>query len=336
MSDRLIQVIAHSADMDAVCDRLDDLPPTHWWRIPQDENDGRQMLFVSLYKADAQEVMDKIAGALEGRDGWHLFSVPVEASLPENRDEEVQERIARKETVNTREEIYADIRQGTALTPDYLVMTALATCVAAIGLSSGQIAVVIGAMVIAPLLGPVLAFAFGSALGNVPLLKVALRSLGAGLGVAVLVGGVMGSILPGDPGNTMMDFSGALSLRTVALPLASGAAAALMVAGGQTSALVGVMVAAALLPPLAAFGLLLGGGDIADALRALATVITNIVAINLAAQVVFLLKGIQPRRWLGEAHVTSVRVAIGASAFLVLLMAGGLWAAGHGVFFGLN
>lgn len=335
MSERIVQIIADAGHIDKVCDCLDEVSPHRWWRLPKDNDSGRQMVFVSLHQADSQDVIDAISEALDGVDGWRMFSTQVEAALPELDDEDEQERLARKETVNTREEIYADIRQGTALTADYLIMTAIATCVAAIGLSSGQVAVVIGAMVIAPLLGPVLAFAFGSAVGNIPLLWVSLRALGAGLLVAGLVGGALGMVLTGNPDTSMMDFSGALSLRTVALPLASGAAAALMVAGGQTHALVGVMVAAALLPPLAAFGLLLGGGDISGAMRALATVTTNIVSINLAAQVVFLVKGIQPRRWLGEDHVSSVRVTVGASAALVLLMAGGLWAAGRGYTFGL-
>ncbi|MDF1873347.1 TIGR00341 family protein [Vannielia sp.] len=331
MSDRLLQIIADSDDIDTVVDCLSELPPAHWWRLPKDEDGGRQMVYVALHPSDAQEVMDAVSDALEGRDNWRLYSLPTEASLPELDDEEEEERRARRETSNAREEIYSDVRQGTALTWDYLIMTALATIVAAIGLSSGQVPVVIGAMVIAPLLGPILAFAFGTAIGNFDLLTIALRALGAGLLVAVAAGAVLGYFLPAaEPDGTMMDFNGTLSLRTVALPLAGGAAAALMVAGGRTSGLVGVMVAAALLPPLAAFGLLLGAGNIGGALKALTTVVTNVVAINLAAQVVFIAKGVRPRRWESSNHLTSVRVSIGASAALVLLLAAALWAAGHG------
>ncbi|MBY6154711.1 TIGR00341 family protein [Vannielia litorea] len=336
MADRLLQVIGSVEQIDEVAGCLEDLPPDQWWRLPYDEEEGRQTLYVALFKADAQEVMDAISEALEGQDGWRLFSLPTEASLPELDDEEEEDRRAQKETVNAREEIYREVRQGTALTLDYLVMTALAALVAAIGLSQGQVAVVIGAMVIAPLLGPIMAFAFGSALGNFSLLGVAVKALGAGLGVAVVVGIALGLILPGSyPDTSMMDFSGVLSLETVALPLAGGAAAALMLSGGQTTGLVGVMVAAALLPPLAAFGLFVGIWDIPNALRALATVVTNIVAINLAAQVVFLAKGIRPRRWESSDHKTSVRVALGASGALVALLALALWAAGHGYVPGL-
>ncbi|MBS8227785.1 TIGR00341 family protein [Vannielia litorea] len=331
MADRLLQVIATTGQIDKVVDCLEELPPDHWWRLPADKDEGRQMLCVALFKGDTQEVMDAISAALEGEEDWRLFSVPTEASLPELDDEDEVDRRAEKESVSAREEIYREVRQGTALTVDYLVMTALAAMVAAIGLSQGQVAVVIGAMVIAPLLGPIMAFAFGTALGNFALLGVAARALGAGLAVATAVGIALGLVLPGSyPDTSMMDFSGALSLRTVALPLAGGAVAALMLSGGQTTGLVGVMVAAALLPPLAAMGLFIGIWDIPNALRALATVVTNVVAINLAAQVVFLLKGIRPRRWEGSDHKTSVRVAIGASGALVLAMALALWAAGHG------
>ncbi|MCO6384597.1 MAG: TIGR00341 family protein [Vannielia sp.] len=336
MADRLIQVIGKVEQIDAVADCLKEMPPDQWWRLPYDKDEGRQSLYVALFKADAQDVMDAISEALEGQEGWRLFSLPTEASLPELDDEEEENRLAQKETVSAREEIYRDVRQGTALTMDYLVMTALAALVAAIGLSQGQVAVVIGAMVIAPLLGPIMAFAFATALGNFSLLGVAARALGAGLAVATGVGIVLGLILPGSyPDTSMMDFSGVLSLQTVALPLAGGAAAALMLAGGQTTGLVGVMVAAALLPPLAAFGLLVGIWDIPGALRALATVVTNIVAINLAAQVVFVAKGIRPRRWEDSDHRTSVRVALGASGALVALMALALWLAGHGYVPGL-
>ncbi len=337
MADRLLQIIGETGQIDTVVDCLKELPPDHWWRLPYDKDEGRQMLCVALFKGDAQEVMDAISDALEGQEGWRLFSLPTEASLPELHDEKEEDRRAEKETVSAREEIYREVRQGTALTLDYLVMTALAALVAAIGLSQGQVAVVIGAMVIAPLLGPIMAFAFGTALGNFNLLGLAARALGAGLVVATVVGVALGMILPGSyPDTSMMDFSGALSLQTVALPLAGGAVAALMLAGGQTTGLVGVMVAAALLPPLAAFGLFVGIGEIGNALRALATVITNIVAINLAAQVVFLLKGIRPRRWESSDHRTSVRLALAVSGGLVLLMAGALWAAGHGYVPGLQ
>jgi uncharacterized membrane protein len=84
---------------------------------------------------------------------------------------------------------------------------------------------------------------------------------------------------------------------SLALALASGAAAALSLTTGLPSVLVGVMVAVALLPPAATVGLTLGHGQAEYALGAALLLAANIVCINLAAKLVFLIKGIQPRTW---------------------------------------
>lgn len=320
MSERLIQIVVRREHVRAVTHCLSGLPDNQWIELPAADDD-RRMIIAAFHKVDTQPVLDAIADALHGKTDWQLHAIPTEAALPETRDETEEERVAQRESALSREEIYADIRQGTALTVDYLVLTALATIVAAIGLSQDQTAVVIGAMVIAPLLGPILAFAFATTLGLIPLMLVALRALGAGLGVAVVAAVALGFIMPGELDPDTGSYSDPLSLTTVALPLASGAAAALLLAGGRASGLVGVMVAAAILPPLSAFGLLLGGGYWSEAIRALATVVVNIAAINLAAQVVFRLKGIRPRRWESENHATNVWVSLGASAVIVLLLA---------------
>lgn len=329
MSERLIQVVVRQEHVRAVTQCLAGLPEQHWFLLPTEDAD-RQVIVAALHRVDTQSVLDSISDALQGKTGWRLHALPTEASLPEIRDEAEEERVTQRETALAREEIYADIRQGTALTVDYLVLTALATVVAAIGLSQGQTAVVIGAMVIAPLLGPILAFAFATTLGTVPLMLIALRALGAGLVVAVLAALAIGFAMSGALDPIAAAYAEPISLLTVALPLASGAAAALMLAGGQKGALVGVMVAAALLPPLSAFGLLLGGGLWPEAGRALATVLVNIAAINFAAQLAFRLKGIRPRRWKSEHHQTSLRVSLGASAAIVALVAGAIYASGHG------
>ncbi|MBL6427831.1 MAG: TIGR00341 family protein [Maritimibacter sp.] len=329
MSDRLIQIVTAKEHVETITGCLKDLPEEHWYCFPSGEDD-RQVIIASLDHDDMQDVLDAISEAMDGREGWTLHTLPTEARLPKAEDEEEEERVAQAENANAREEIYSDIRQGTALTVDYLVMTGLATVVAAIGLLQDQVAVVIGAMVIAPLLGPILAFAFATTLGTVPLMWIALRALGAGLGVGVVAGVILGFIVPFNGESSLMAYDGSLTLMTVALPLASGAAAALMVAGGQTSGLVGVMVAAALLPPLAAFGLLLGNGSYVPAVRALATVVINIAAINLAALVVFRVKGIRPRDFETEEHQTSIRTSLAIAAAVVALLALAVYAAEHG------
>ncbi|MDX1285352.1 MAG: DUF389 domain-containing protein, partial [Draconibacterium sp.] len=83
----------------------------------------------------------------------------------------------------------------------------------------------------------------------------------------------------------------------IVLALVSGAAAVLSLTSGLSSSLVGVMVAVALLPPTATLGLMLGAGNFQYALGAGLLLAVNVVCVNFASNLVFLLKGIKPRTW---------------------------------------
>lgn len=326
---RLIHVSVPKDAEGRIAEIVDDARTHSWWRndaeCDSSTGEGQTVVFsIVLTTPRAQKFLDKVAEAIGEADAWHLVTSSTEVVLPEVEDEEEQEKLDEENTQAAREEIYVDVSRGAVLSRDYLLMVALATVVAAIGLSSGQIAVVIGAMVIAPLLGPILAFSFGTAIGNRKLLWISAKSFLVGLVVSLIAGGVLGLILPPGLDAGLVKFDHPLGLTTAALPLASGAAAALMVTQNNNSALVGVMVAAALLPPLAAIGLLVGGGEYAQALRAGATVIANVVAITLAAQVVFIWKGIRPRGWLTEGRDTSIRWSLAIWVVLLGLVVAGL------------
>ena len=79
-----------------------------------------------------------------------------------------------------------------------------------------------------------------------------------------------------------------------------GFAGVISILSGHGSTLVGVMVAAALLPPLIRSGLLLGGADYKNALNSFLIFSTNIVCLNIAGIITFYLAGIRPRRWWGK------------------------------------
>ena len=176
-------------------------------------------------------------------------------------------------------------------------MVVLSTIVAAIGLIENNVAVIIGAMVIAPLLGPNLALALGTALGDIALVRKALVTFGAGLGMAIVLSVILGYFWPTNLSSTELLLRTEANLDSIALALASGAAAALSLTTGLPSVLVGVMVAVALLPPAATFGIMLGQGEMSLALGALLLLAVNIVCVNLASKIVFLVKGIRPRTW---------------------------------------
>jgi uncharacterized hydrophobic protein (TIGR00341 family) len=178
---------------------------------------------------------------------------------------------------------------------------ALSTIVASIGLIEDNVAVVIGAMVIAPLLGPNLALALGTALGDVSLMRKALASTLAGLAIAFVLSTAIAVAWDfGDTSHELLSRTD-VGLDSIALALASGAAAVLSLTTGLSSVLVGVMVAVALLPPTATLGLMLGHGRYDLATGAALLLAVNVVSVNLSAKLVLLMKGIQPRTWYEKA-----------------------------------
>ena len=168
----------------------------------------------------------------------------------------------------------------------------------AIGLLEDNVAVVIGAMVIAPLLGPNMALALGAALGDMPLMWKAMKTTLAGVSLALFLSAILGIIYPLDLHSHELMARTDVGLDSVVLALASGAAAVVSLTTGLASVLVGVMVAVALLPPTATLGLMIGAGQPKLAMGAALLLAVNIVSVNLAAKVVFWVRGIKPRSWL--------------------------------------
>jgi len=98
-----------------------------------------------------------------------------------------------------------------------------------------------------------------------------------------------------------------VALASVALALASGAAAVLSLTTGLSTTLVGVMVAVALLPPTVVLGMLLGNARWELAMNAALLLAVNVVCVLLAAMVVFLARGVKPRTWLEQTKVKQSR-----------------------------
>jgi uncharacterized hydrophobic protein (TIGR00341 family) len=275
-----------------------------------------------------QPILDDLQTALAGGRDWRIALLPVEAAIlsaekAEKEEEEAEKAVRRLASTVSREELYEDLSAGAQPTWVFGLLVVLSTIVAAIGLLHDTVAVVIGAMVIAPLLGPNLAFTFATAVGDRPLLLKAAKANAIGLGLTLLLSLLIGLFWSGplDSGEllsrTQVDYA------SVALALASGVAAVLSISTGVSTALVGVMVAVALMPPAATLGIMLGGGHFQLAIGALMLLAVNVICVNLAAQVVFAVRGLGPRLWF-EKRESRRRVQINIVFWLVLLVAAGL------------
>lgn len=290
--------------------------PVDYYVIDTEQKD-RKLVSVFIREGVEQTLMDNVQSALEGSKNWRISILPIEATAP--KLEEARQGKQQRATQATREEIYSDVATGARFDRNFFVMVVLSTIVAAIGLNSDGVAAVIGAMVIAPLLGPVLGFSMGAALGDDALLKRATVTLAAGIGTALVCSLLLSFVLPIDLESRELMSRAEVRLDGLALAMAAGGAAALSLTSSQASALVGVMVAAALLPPGAAVGLFMGAGEWTLALRACLLLALNVAALILSALIVFRLRRIRPRSWIEQKNANRAVILNALLSGLVLI-----------------
>jgi len=201
--------------------------------------------------------------------------------MDSNDKEELQKEIIRN-----------SISNGAELSAAYLFMNMLAATIASYGLFANSPAVIIGAMIIAMLLGPITGISLALVDSDAKLLLKGLVTLGAGalgvIGTALIIGTIHNDIPITHEiiARTTPNFSDLM------VALAGGAAGAYATVSPRLSvAFVGVAIATALVPPLSAASILFARGEIRPALGALLLTFTNIVAIQFASSVVFWLTG---------------------------------------------
>ena len=275
-----------------------------------ENEDGRIDARLLVTAENRQHVLDELQEALQSSSGARILILPVETT---------KEKPSGSSSIISREEIFSQVVKGAQLNQNFYVLVVLSSIVAGIGLLENNIAVIIGAMVIAPLLGPNIAFSLGSSLGETKLMWQSLKAIASGIILAIVVAAIIGFIWPLAIETQEVIIRTEANYAGTAIALASGAAAALSLITGTSGVLVGVMVAVALMPPAVAIGLMLSIGNLPLALGAALLLAVNIVCINLSAKLVFLIKGIQPRTWL-EARTAKQSRKLYLLIWIVLLI----------------
>ncbi len=320
MTLRMVQITI-SPDHERTLQRaIERLEVFHSWHVSTGDN-----LTVYHCVTDAREVqriVDVAQSLIEHAKETRVTVLPVELALPRQDPSALSSAYfdrGRGASV-TREELRSKLAIGARLTTDYLLMVILSTIVAVIGLVGDNVAVVVGAMVIAPFLGPNLALAFATTMGDRKMLIEALKSLGAGLGIAVAGAAGLALFWPNLPDTSEIAARTVFGIDALILAIASGGAAVLALTGAAPMTLVGVMVAVALLPPATVLGLKLGAGDWVNAEGAALLLMINIIGLNLSAKAILTWKGISPRRWAEKSGAVRSRWATVALWLLALII----------------
>jgi uncharacterized hydrophobic protein (TIGR00271 family) len=218
-----------------------------------------------------------------------------------------------------------DLRQGSTWGSDFIGMLGLASAIASLGLLQNSPAVVIGSMLLAPLMTPMIGLGLALVQANRQLILHCGKSIGLGFLLTLTVSFLIGIITPA--GETL---SGEVLARGEPNVLdlfiavfAAGAATFAMARPNIVGAIAGVAIATALVPPVCSIGISLASAELPNALGASVLFVINLLAIIVASGFTFSLLGIthlrRQRRYILRAQFTRLSLVV-----LLVVLAGPL------------
>ncbi|PKO13059.1 MAG: hypothetical protein CVU39_20670 [Chloroflexi bacterium HGW-Chloroflexi-10] len=232
--------------------------------------------------------------------------------------------LIRKIPFEQRREIILDISESSSAGFDYFLLVVLSGSIATLGLITNSPAVIIGAMLVAPLMSPIIGIGLASVIGRDSLLKTSFFALIIGAALAIVLSALLTLVNTYLPFVSFQELPAEVVSRTHPSPidllvaLAGGFAASYALTEVKLSAaLPGVAIATALMPPLCTVGvgLALQRWDVAGG--AFLLFITNAITIAFASALVFFLRGFNPLPAEGNRKLPP---SLQLSAFLIVLL----------------
>jgi uncharacterized hydrophobic protein (TIGR00271 family) len=232
-------------------------------------------------------------------------------------------KLVKPVTLERRAEVQVQLRDSCTPDFDFFLLVVLSAVIATLGLLTNSAAVIIGAMLVAPLMSPIIGIGLASLTGDARLFRDSSVALARGAILAILMAGFLAWANRSLPFVTLQELPGEVLSRTRPSPidltvaLAGGLAAAFaLVMPSISAALPGVAIATALMPPLCTIGVgvAMARWDVAGG--ALLLFLTNAVTIAFAAMLVFFALGFAPKPEAGRG----VPRALVVSAFFTLIL----------------
>lgn len=207
-----------------------------------------------------------------------------------------------KQTISRQDKVYNQVKENTKADFDFYILTIFSAIIISLGILISSTAVVIGGMLIAPLVWPILAMSLGIALGRPGFLRESIFTLLKSIVLIVLISMMFGFITP----DLVME-NNEVATRTsptlfeMFIGLAAGFIGAFIVAYPKMgSAIAGVVIAAPIVPPVAIIGISLSKGDLDSAFGAMLLFVSNLIAIIFSAVILFLISNFTTRSERGE------------------------------------
>lgn len=191
------------------------------------------------------------------------------------------------------EEILANIEETAVVSSTYVILVLLSGALAAFGLLSDSVVIIIGSMIVAPLMGPIALTSIGVLMPQRGVFQKGLSAEGLGIfltiGVAYLVGILVGELDPDQEITDQMLIRSNPGWMDVVFAVISAVAAGVIISKGQSLSIVGVAIAASLAPPAANIGLMLSFGETSNAEFSAILLLINILAINASCSIIFIM-----------------------------------------------
>lgn len=234
----------------------------------------------------------------EGADNKKSFKT---GRLPtgEKREELSKRKLPLLPRATTEEfqDLFKVLRQNGRITAPYIIMMILSTLIATFGLFADSSPVIIGAMILAPIITPIVSFSMGMVRYDVNMLKTGIITIVAGTIVSLIFAAGVSTIIPLKVLTSEIDARLSPTLLDMGIAVASGVAAAYAHAEkGIAKSLAGVAIAVALVPPLAVAGIGIGWMDWEVFSGAFLLYLTNLAGIIMFAGITFLILGFAPFR----------------------------------------
>jgi uncharacterized hydrophobic protein (TIGR00271 family) len=192
-------------------------------------------------------------------------------------------------------ELFLSLKQSAKLSWVFITLMILSTLLATTGLFQGSAPVIIGAMVLAPLMAPIVSLSMGVVRAEEHLIKNSSKTLFAGIVTALLFSCILTAVIPLDTLNDEMRSRLNPNLLDLIVAVISGIAGAYANSKSEVAkSLAGVAIAVALVPPLSVTGIGIGWGDLDIVYGSFLLFITNLVGITLSASLTFLVLGYAP------------------------------------------
>ncbi|WP_158055378.1 TIGR00341 family protein [Halorussus halophilus] len=329
---RLVQVLIPKGKRTSVVAALDEEEIDYVIFEETGRGDFEAMVQFPVPPSGVEPVLEHLREAGVSEDAYTIV-LPTETVIS-RRLAALQERYSGLRI--SREELLARAEDLSPATSTYVAFLVLSTVIATTGLLLDSAATIIGAMVVAPLMGPAITASVGTIVDERDLVARGVTLQVGGLLLAIAVGALLGLLVkesflvpPGLDIRTIPQVTERTSPNFLSLFLAlgSGVAGALSIVRNAGSALVGVAIAVALIPPAATSGLGIAWGYPGVAIAAAVLVLVNLLAINLSALLLFWLSGYRPTTLAATdraRRAVRARAAVFVVALLVLSLVLGL------------